>query len=121
VVGAPGQGQWAEIPWIGLFNPEVTTSAKRGYYIVYLFSVDMMAVVLSLALGVRNVREEFKDNTTTELIRRAGLIRDRVPEFAERFVPGPVTLGGTTPLAKDYDHAVSIFKGYTIGDLPACS
>jgi hypothetical protein len=31
VVGAPGQGNWADVPWIAIFNPEVTTSATRGY------------------------------------------------------------------------------------------
>jgi len=32
VQGSPGRGNWAEIPWIGLFDREVTTSAERGYY-----------------------------------------------------------------------------------------
>ena len=37
VNGSVGQGNWAEIPWICVFDRQITTSAQRGYYIVYLF------------------------------------------------------------------------------------
>ena len=48
VKGAIGEGNWAEIPWIGIFNPENTTSATRGIYVVYLFSADLKYVYLCL-------------------------------------------------------------------------
>ena len=35
--GSPGKGVWADVPWIAVYNPTVTTSATRGYYVVYLF------------------------------------------------------------------------------------
>src|SRR3546814_2100711 len=37
-------GNWAVIPWIGVFDTAVTGGAQRGYYIVYLFSADMSRV-----------------------------------------------------------------------------
>jgi hypothetical protein len=37
VEGSPGQGNWAAVPWISVFDPAITTSATRGYYVVYLF------------------------------------------------------------------------------------
>ena len=116
-VGAPGKGNWAEIPWIGIFNPEVTVSATEGYYVVYLFAADMSAVNLCLAQGVTAVRAEFKDKAVDEMVRRAALMRDRVPEFSQRFGAGPIALGGSTPLARDYDTAVAFFKKYDLGDL----
>ena len=118
VIGAPGQGNWAEIPWIGLFHPEVTTSATRGFYIVYLFAADMSVVNLCLGQGVTAVRDEFGDSTVDELLRRASLIRDRIAEFAPRFTPGPTELGGTTRLAIDYDAAVAFYKSYDLASLP---
>jgi 5-methylcytosine-specific restriction enzyme A len=118
VVGAPGQGNWADVPWIAIFNPEVTTSATRGYYIVYLFAADMSTVNLTLAQGVTAVQDEFKNKASAEMLRRAALIRDRVPEFSDRFIPGPIQLGGTTQLAKDYDTAVAFRLSYLIGNLP---
>src|SRR4051794_13326411 len=49
--GSPGQGNWADVPWLAVFDPVVTTSATRGYYVVYLFAADMTAVALSLNQG----------------------------------------------------------------------
>jgi 5-methylcytosine-specific restriction protein A len=43
---SPGQGRWADAPWIAAFDPLVTTSAMRGYYPVYLFTNSMDAVYL---------------------------------------------------------------------------
>ena len=37
VEGSPGRGVWAAVPWISVFDPAITTSATRGYYVVYLF------------------------------------------------------------------------------------
>ena len=45
-----GQGNWAEIPWIGIFNPESTTTATNGIYIVYLFNTDMVGSFWNYAL-----------------------------------------------------------------------
>ncbi len=118
VKGAPGEGNWAEVPWIGLFNPEITTSATRGIYVVYLFSADLGSVFLSLGQGVTEIRTEFGRLRQREMLRRSELIRDRVPEYKARFSSGPVELRGTTPLAKDYDPAVAFFRQYEIGALP---
>ena len=46
---SPGRPpNWAAVPWIAIFDPNVTTSPQRGYYITYLFSVDMKRVYLNL-------------------------------------------------------------------------
>lgn len=49
--GSAGQGSWAIIPWIGLFDKDISTSAEKGFYIVYLFSADLKRVYLSLNQG----------------------------------------------------------------------
>ena len=113
-----GQGNWAEIPWIGCFNPESTDSATSGLYVVYLFSADMSSVFLCQGQGVTKVRHEFKRDTVAELTRRSSLIRSRVPSYAPNFNQGPISLGGSTNLAKDYDPAVVWFKKYDLGNLP---
>ena len=41
IQGSIGQGNPAEIPWICVFDLEITSSAQDGYYIVYLFKSDM--------------------------------------------------------------------------------
>src|SRR5262245_63945080 len=51
VVGSAGAGNWAEVPWLSVFDPAVTDSATRGYYIVYLFHSSAPLVHLSLNQG----------------------------------------------------------------------
>ena len=60
VTGSPGQGNWAAVPWVAVFDPAVTESATRGYYIVYLFSADMRHG----AVGPRGWRLRFDPNST---------------------------------------------------------
>ena len=59
VEGSAGQGNWATVPWISVFDPAITTSATRGYYVVYLFHAHDPVVHLSLNQGTTAVREEF--------------------------------------------------------------
>ena len=35
IEGSPGAGNWAAVPWVSVFDPSVTTSATRGYYVVF--------------------------------------------------------------------------------------
>jgi len=81
VKGSAGQGRWAFVPWIAVFDPVVTTSATRGYYVVFLFSADMQKLYLSLNQGTTAVQQEFNANYLDELSRRASLMRARLPEF----------------------------------------
>ncbi len=117
-MGSPGQGNWAEVPWMGFFHPEITDSATHGFYGVYLFAADLSAVYLCLGQGVTQLRSEFRRSAKDEMLRRAALIRDRVPEFAAKFKPGPISLGGSTQLSKDYDTAVAFHKAYPLSGLP---
>lgn len=118
VEGSPGQGNWADVPWLAVFDPTITTSATRGYYVVYLFSADMEAVYLCLGQGTTSVREEFKAQTHDELRRLAGLMRARLPEAKKRFSSEPIELGGRTRLALDYEPAVALSVRYDLRTLP---
>src|SRR5439155_42289 len=40
VTGSPGRGNWAETPWVSVFDRLVTDTAQRGFYIVYLLRGD---------------------------------------------------------------------------------
>lgn len=113
-----GQGNWAAVPWLGIFNPESTTSATHGIYVVYLFDADFKSAYLCLGQGVTKVKEEFGKGQIEELKRRAELIRARVPEHKRHFVSGGVNLGGSTNLAKEYDSAVAFYKEYNLEKLP---
>lgn len=118
VKASVGAGNWAEIAWLGMFNAESTTSATSGIYVVYLFSADLKYVYLAQGQGVTQVKEEFGKGQVEELLRRSAIIRARVPESAPRFRAGPIELGGSTNLAKEYDSAVAYFAKYDTSNLP---
>ena len=75
VVGSAGAGNWAEVPWISVFDPVVTDSATRGYYVVYLFHSSAPVVHLSLNQGTTVVREEFGAKARGVLADRAAFMR----------------------------------------------
>ncbi len=119
VEGSAGQGNWADVPWIAVFDPTVTTSATRGFYVVYLFASDLSAVYLSLSQGTTAVREEFKAQTHAELQRLAELMRARLPEAKGHFSSEPIVLHGRTKLAQDYEPATALSLRYDLANLPA--
>lgn len=57
--GSTGNGNITASPWIGAFDPRLTTGATNGYYVVYLFSVDMRTVTLAIAFGTTQFESQF--------------------------------------------------------------
>ena len=77
---------WADVPWIAIMDPEVTTTTQTGYYVVYLFSVDMKKIALSLNQGITFLTDELgQKKAIQELSRKASFIRDRVGEYKNTF------------------------------------
>lgn len=71
VKGSAGQGVWAKGPWVGIFDPLITTSAQSGYYVCYLFKEDMSGVYLSLNQGMTEAKRHYKADAKTALTARA--------------------------------------------------
>ena len=110
-----GSGQhsnWADVPWLAVLDPAVTTTTQKDYYVVYLFSIDMKRVYLSLNQGMTELEKELKTSgAARELLRRAEFIRDRLSEYKTHFSYKPIDLavnlaGNTTrPLLYEKGHA----------------
>lgn len=60
VVGSCGIGQKTDYPWIAIFNKNITTSAKRGIYVVYLFKKDMSGFYLTLNQGITYFADTYR-------------------------------------------------------------
>ncbi|HTA12291.1 MAG TPA: DUF3578 domain-containing protein [Solirubrobacteraceae bacterium] len=109
--GSAGAGNWAETPWVGVFDLSITDSATRGYYIVYLFRADGTAVHLSLNQGTTEVvktgRRQYKAVLEARAREYASLLglakRDGIHV-------GPVELGGGRP---------PLTPGYEAGNVAA--
>lgn len=63
VKGSAGQGRWSILPWIGIFDKDLSDSPQKSYYLAYLFSDEMDNAYLSLNQGWTF----FKDHYTQPL------------------------------------------------------
>lgn len=68
---------------MAVFNKEITESAQRGYFIVYLFREDMEGVYLSLNQGMNEIRIETSNNDEAKQIlkARASKFRDKLKKI----------------------------------------
>jgi len=96
---SPGKGRWADAPWLAIFNPLVTDTAQSGYYPVYLFTKSLNAVYLSLNQGMAELRDEFGDSQTKEILRtRAEILRSRLsPNYEKIFTSYSIDLEHSGP------------------------
>jgi 5-methylcytosine-specific restriction enzyme A len=106
VKGSPGQIplNWAEVPWICVFDREITTSAQQGYYIVYLFDAQMEGVYLSLNQGWTQYHKQFGVNAGRAAIQETArgcqrLLRTTLRDFS--FVP--INLHARNTLGRGYE------------------
>jgi 5-methylcytosine-specific restriction protein A len=53
---SPGQGNWAKVPWLGVFDPAVTTSAQSGFYVVFVYAKEPDPVPIPEPRDYRDVR-----------------------------------------------------------------
>jgi 5-methylcytosine-specific restriction protein A len=118
VQGSPGQGNWAAIPWIAVFDPIVTTSAVRGYYVVYLFHATEPIAFLSLNQGTTATRQEFGSKTREVLSDRAHFVRKRLPEFVSAAPIIKIETGSDARLPGDYAAGHSLGFRYSLAELP---
>jgi 5-methylcytosine-specific restriction enzyme A len=117
--GSAGAGKWADVPWLAVFDPIVTDSATRGYYVVYLFNVAGSEVHLSLNQGTTAVRKEFKRTARAVLQDRAALMRARLPEFVANFSVYDLELGSGGTLPRDYEAGHAFGVAYSLAALPS--
>ena len=75
VKGSTGAGNITLAPWVGLFDKRITSTAQEGYYVVFLFSLDLERVYLSLAFGATQFTRQYGKNK---------LARTKMQEAAEK-------------------------------------
>jgi len=118
VKGSPGRGaHWAAIPWLAIFDPAVTTSATRGYYLVYLFPTHREAVHLSLAQGTVAAYREHGPRALAHLRASGDRLRERLADFADRLPLTALDLGTTGDLPEGYEVAHILGLRYGVDEL----
>ena len=119
VSGSVGQGNWAMVPWICIFDRSITTSATRGEYIVYLLSKDCATLYLTFNQGCTDIRKAHSKKETIAIMReKAGKIASQIDDhgFAS---DENVSLGeGLTELGLLYQKGVIFYKKYEVDNIP---
>lgn len=117
--GCGGRGNFATVPWLTVFDPLITTTATRGYYVVYLFNAATHSVYLSLNQGATAIQAEFGARAAEVLRERAALMRARVHDFAAQFETAPIDLSSTKSLPRGYEAGHAFGRQYFLGTLPS--
>jgi len=123
VTGSAGQGTWATIPWVAIFDVLVTTTAQSGYYPVFLFREDMAGVFLSLNQGVTDISRKYRRDDKDILRLKAEDYRAQLKGISHTFNVFRIQLGDfkksrASKLAKQYEAGNIIAKYYSAGSLP---
>jgi 5-methylcytosine-specific restriction enzyme A len=111
VKGSAGQGNWANCPWVAVFDKLITRTAQRGYYVVYLFQEDFEGVYLSLNQGVTTIRERYGADAHHALQVKASDYAAQLGPAAEELVFGPIDLRT--------NYAASLAAAYEVGNICA--
>lgn len=109
IKGSCGASYKADVPWIGIFNKEITETAQRGIYIVYLFKSDMSGFYLCLGQGVTNF-EKYGKNKTNYMIKVADYFKKMTD--TELFSKKGIDLNSRTSIGKDYGKVNVLSKYY---------
>ena len=120
IKGSIGQGNWAKIPWICIFDRSITTSATQGVYIVYLLSEDGKRLYLTLNQGCTDLLERHgRTGAARELRRIADDINHRIG-CGNFQGSGEIDLGeNISPLSRLYEDGTICWKRYDQGHLPS--
>lgn len=129
VVGSYGKGRWTDVPWIAVFDSRITTSARKGVYIVYLLNKDTKTLYLTLNQGATNaaqsdrIDEETKSLTFTSIaLSQSEKMTERLQKSAEkiRAIIGDTvrTYGYIDSGSPGYDAGTIYYKEYTLNSIP---
>ncbi|MGL4875799.1 MAG: MrcB family domain-containing protein [Clostridium sp.] len=119
VTGSIGQGRWAEVPWLSIFINDITTTATKGYYIVYLFKADMSGFYLSLNQGWTYFDEKYGTTLGKVKIKTtAELLKQELQPISKTFSTLPIDLSAKGPLGKGYELGHICGCYYDINNLP---
>lgn len=104
VKASVGQGVWASVPWLAFFDPLITETATKGFYVVFLINPSAETITLSMNQGTTSIYNEFGQSRGKDVLRRTARdMADRVPEFAKAFSESPIDLGSEAGLPAGYE------------------
>lgn len=120
VHGSPGQGNWARVPWVAVYDRFITETAQDGFYVVYLVKEDFSGVYLSLNQGVTTIRHVYGADAKDALIARASDYSARLGQIDKSLIFGPIDLNvmSSSSLGAFYEKGSIFAKYYKKDEIP---
>jgi hypothetical protein len=119
IYGSCGMGRWADVPWIGIFDKEITEKAIEGYYIVYLFDKQMKGVYLSLNQGWSWFQDEFKTKLGNENALKVRYYwRERIKSPFKELTVKDINMNSENKNPQGYEKCHIFGKHYKKSEIP---
>ena len=120
VHGSPGQGNWARVPWVAIYDRFITETAQDGFYVVYLVKEDFSGVYLSLNQGVTTIRQVYGSDAKYALSARASDYLARLGQINKSLIIGTIDLkvSSSSSLGAYYEQGSICAKYYKCGEIP---
>lgn len=120
VTGSVGQGNWAMIPWVCIFDRSITTTATKGVYIVYLLEKDGNSLYLTFNQGCTDIRNSHSKRETIRIMReKASEIVSRIDSRGFQ-TDERINLGeGVSSLGELYQKGTIFYKEYRKNAIPS--
>jgi ATPase associated with various cellular activities AAA_5 len=120
VQGSVGKGAWAAVPWVAIYDKNITTSAQKGEYIVYLLSVDNKILYVTFNQGCTELKNKYgKIETIKKLKEKSSFIQEKIE--SRGFSKENINLlceGEKNEKAEMYEAGCIFSKAYNIENLP---
>ncbi|GAB3434327.1 MrcB family domain-containing protein [Actinophytocola sediminis] len=116
------------VPWIAVLDPDVTTTAQEGLYIVYLYRADLSRVYLSMNQGATQHKKNAEDSglkgvkaesaALVELQEESSLIRSNLDDATLKDLLETINLGARRFLPRGYEEGNIAAIEYDPTNLP---
>jgi len=118
IKASAGTGNWANVPWLSILDPQITASTQEGIYPVYLFRADGTGFYLSLGFGTTNLIHIFGAvQAKREAVNIANKIHTIVPEIVN-WGNAEIDLRASTSLGQSYEWASAGAIFYPANEIP---
>lgn len=121
VQGKDGTGRKTFVPWVRVHSPELSPSAQKGWYVVYLFHAFGEGVSLCISHGSTSFNgREFVPRSEEEVRSLMSWGRGLIGKEALRLgYSAGVDLGSSERLSQAYERTTAFSKFYAAQELPS--
>lgn len=119
VKGSVGQGNWAIVPWVAIFDEKITNKAGKGVYIVYLLSADGNTLYLTLNQGCTELKNKYGKNEAVKKMR--DVANECIKELDSKgfLSDEKINLHCDKGLGYLYEKGTIFYKGYQKNNVPS--